>query len=178
MTAVDPLSAVDPDGFPSHVVTDELIESAWGNAVVDNLHRISDQAAANAGQIVAAKPQGYRGFRTTNDLTPVGVFGTVTTVTVNPAAAGTWLIAATGMVSAGANDVVVATLKDNGTDVGQWISNFDVLANKRDSLTIVSTVVVDTPASHTFSMLAYGASAQLNLLAGSQIAATYLGLHL
>lgn len=32
-----PLGGVDPDGFPSHVAAGELIESAWGNAVVDKL---------------------------------------------------------------------------------------------------------------------------------------------
>jgi hypothetical protein len=34
-----PLAATDPDGFPAHVASGELIESAWGNAVVDRLHR-------------------------------------------------------------------------------------------------------------------------------------------
>lgn len=31
------MAAVDSGGWPAHVATDELIESAWGNAVVDAL---------------------------------------------------------------------------------------------------------------------------------------------
>ena len=41
--AVAPLAAVDPDGFPGHVAAGELIESAWGNATVDTLHRLRDE---------------------------------------------------------------------------------------------------------------------------------------
>lgn len=32
-----PRAALDPDGTPGHVAAGELIESAWGNAVVDQL---------------------------------------------------------------------------------------------------------------------------------------------
>lgn len=32
--------AVDPDGYPSHVASGELIESAWGNATVDVLQSL------------------------------------------------------------------------------------------------------------------------------------------
>jgi len=31
-------AAVDPDGYPGRVVSGELIESAWGNAVADKIH--------------------------------------------------------------------------------------------------------------------------------------------
>jgi hypothetical protein len=34
----DARAAVDPDGYPGQVAAGELIESAWGNAVVDKLH--------------------------------------------------------------------------------------------------------------------------------------------
>jgi hypothetical protein len=40
-----PAAAVDPGGWPGHVVADELIESAWGNAVVDSFR----WAHVNAG---------------------------------------------------------------------------------------------------------------------------------
>jgi len=36
--AVTPFAAVNPDGTPGHVAAGELIESAWGNAVVDSLY--------------------------------------------------------------------------------------------------------------------------------------------
>jgi len=43
------MTSVDPNGFPNHVAADELIESAWGNAVVDNLKRVARQFAAVGG---------------------------------------------------------------------------------------------------------------------------------
>lgn len=41
---VAPAAAVDPSGFPGHVAPDELIESAWGNAVVDHLKFVTSGA--------------------------------------------------------------------------------------------------------------------------------------
>jgi len=37
-TGVTPAAAVNPDGTPGHVAAGELIESAWGNAVVDSIY--------------------------------------------------------------------------------------------------------------------------------------------
>jgi len=44
-TQAVPAAAVDPDGYPSHVAAGELIESAWGNAVVDTLRGLGVRRA-------------------------------------------------------------------------------------------------------------------------------------
>lgn len=59
---IAPLAAVDPDGTPGNVVANELIESAWGNAVADSIDRIAlpNHLAGNAdalGQLRLATGQ-------------------------------------------------------------------------------------------------------------------------
>jgi hypothetical protein len=62
-----PSAAVDPDGTPGHVAAGELIESAWGNAVVDDLDDLRQRFPAvqqinNAGT-VATGPNTWTRFQ-------------------------------------------------------------------------------------------------------------------
>jgi len=48
-----PFAAVNPDGSPGNVVPDELIESAWGNAVVERVNTMRGVGLTQSGQLVA-----------------------------------------------------------------------------------------------------------------------------
>lgn len=42
-------AAVDPDGYPGAVAAGELVQSAWGNATVNTLRKVSTTWCLNAG---------------------------------------------------------------------------------------------------------------------------------
>lgn len=72
------MAAVDPYGFPNHVAANELIESAWGNAVVDHT-KFYKSGAVEIAPTLTATSAGFRvafDMRGQADLAAVG-FATV-----------------------------------------------------------------------------------------------------
>jgi hypothetical protein len=138
-----PLAAVNPDGTPGHVAADELIESAWGNAVVDTLDRRprGRLASAFSGTVQSGIQQ-----------TPVTLTGT----TVSYTAVGGRTVIITAKVNyskAGADSKgqCVAVLTHDGAQVD--IASASTEAPGDESLFLIAEVA---PAAGSHTVLLQG----------------------
>jgi hypothetical protein len=119
------------------------------------------------------RAQAYGARRSTTDITPADTWGTVAAVDVNPALAGTWLIAGTAVLQTTVASVLVTRLRAANADVGGWPQQ-SIGAGQTQTISIVDYVDVPAQGPVRFEINAYAAGAQCSFLAGSRISAVWL----
>jgi hypothetical protein len=142
---VAPTAAVDPSGFPGHVAPDELIESAWGNAVVDHLKFY----AAGAMEYPVALTASSAGWRVAYTVAvPTLTFATVMTATGWVGWAGDQVAIRAGTRLTRLTDANPGVQMDPHTmAVGDWGSN---------THTREWPVAANGPAGYTFDLNVVG----------------------
>jgi hypothetical protein len=148
------LAAVNPDGTPGHVAANELIESAWGNAVVDTIER---------------RPKGWlaAGFSNTNHTgiqgTPVVLSGTTVNYTVTGTASRHVRITAQVTLFKGAADTAAQCALYLSGDGGAEMSQAGTWVNQNaSSTTSMEADVVVAPGAHTTYVQAATAASFVN----------------
>lgn len=159
--SADPL-AVDPNGYPTPVAADELIESAWGNATVAKLlqHRQDITNERNA--------TGYAS-RAANLAIAADAWGVNVTGLFTTPVAGTYWFFGVSACSSTTNRATQTRIRTTtGVDLSPWVPA-TCIAGGDLAVPIIATWNVPAPGNYGVDLQVIGSGGGITMRAGSHI---------
>ena len=151
-----------PAPFPHYVAPDELIESAWGNGVVDYL-----AAATHKGRA-------WRAWRDANSaVEPPGTWGNAAGVTIT-GWAGLYLVAGHAVIG-NADKPIFVSVRVGANGLGSAQAGVSLVAGETDTVSLIDVVTLDQTGGLSLAIQAQCQTDPFQVLERSQITVVYLG---